>query len=115
MPSKRSVTKKFRFAFRRAPDSKGAASKPGILLELNIFVIGMTARRIEEEKPKSEPRPAIIAEIALKACLLDARLFVNGSHRTRRILVDFAQPRMIPLAPPLHGADERRASPPKLE
>jgi len=49
MPGERSVPKKFGFAFRSAADSKGATCKTGILLELNIFVISVTARRIEEE------------------------------------------------------------------
>jgi hypothetical protein len=49
MPSERSVTKEFGLAFRGTADSKGAARETWVLLELNIFVIGVTARRIEEE------------------------------------------------------------------
>ena len=49
MPNERSVTKEFGFAFSGAADGKGATGETRVLLELNIFLIGVTARGIEEE------------------------------------------------------------------
>src|SRR5438445_4591436 len=50
MPRKRTLAKQLSFALRGTVNAKCAASKPRIFLKLNIFVISVTAQRIEQEQ-----------------------------------------------------------------
>ena len=49
MPGKRSLANQFSFAFRSSANAKRATGKARILLQLNIFVISVTTRRVEQK------------------------------------------------------------------
>ena len=95
---------------------KGAARKTSIFLQLESFVIGVRARWIEKQSAKCVPWPAVIAEEALEAGLLDTGLLVNGSNLTRgRLSRSLAQGRVVRLGPAQNGVYERRSSRPEVE
>src|SRR6266478_5762163 len=106
VPGERRFPNQLDFAFRGAADAKLAAREARILLQLDILVIRVSARGIEEEQSKGVARPAIITEVALETRLFDACLFVDGGDRAGRVLGDFAKPRMIGLRPAQDGVDE---------
>src|SRR5258707_344315 len=99
MPGERSFAYQLGFALAGAAGAKRATRKTGILLQLDIFVISMTARRIEEEQTKRVARPAIVTEIALETRLFDARLFVNGSDGVGGVVGDLAEALMVSFLP----------------
>src|SRR5258707_1577518 len=93
MPGERSFAYQLGFALAGAAGAKRATRKTGILLQLDIFVISMTARRIDEEQTKRVARPAIVTEISLETRFFDARLFVNGSDGVGGVVGDVAKGR----------------------
>src|SRR5713226_2246043 len=115
MPSERGFTNQLGFAFRGAADTKRAAGKAGILLKLDILVIRVTARGIEEEQTKGVARPAIVTEVALETGLFDACLFVDGDDGAGRVVGDFAKPRMIGLRAAQDGIDKGRSGRAKIK
>src|ERR1700738_5654064 len=106
MPCERSFAKQLGFALGGAFDVKRATSETGILLKLDIFVIGVTARRIEEQQTKGVARPTIVTEKALETRLLNARLFVNRSDGAGGIVGNFAKARVIGLRAAQDRIDE---------
>src|ERR1700730_17769811 len=106
MPSEGSLAEQLGFTLIGSSDLEGATGEDGLLLQLDILVIRVTARWIEEEQPKGVPRPSIVAEIALEPRLLDAGLFVNGGYRGRRVVGDFTKAGMISLGAAQNGIDE---------
>jgi len=94
VPDKRGFANQLGFAIRGAANAKRASGEAGIFLKLDIFVVRVTARGIEEQQTKSVARPAIVPEKALEPRFLDARLFVNGGNRGGRVVGDFAKARM---------------------
>src|SRR5579864_1380150 len=106
MPGERSFANEFGFTLGGAADLKNTAGETGVLLELDIFVIRVTAGGIEKEQAKGVAGPAIVAEVALQARLLDAGLFMNGGDRTGGGAGDFAETGVISLRATQDGVDE---------
>src|ERR1700674_3573945 len=115
MPSERRFTNQLGFAFCCAADAKRAAGEAGILLKLDILVIHVTARGIEEKQAKSVARPTIVAEVALETRLFDARLFMDGGDGAGRVRRDFAKARMIGLRAAQDGIDKGRSGRAKIK
>ena len=62
----------------------------------------MRAGGIEEQDAEGVPGPAVVAEKAIEAGLLDLGLFVNGSDAARQaVFRRFAQTRVVSLGPAL--------------
>src|SRR5271155_1571389 len=64
---------------RGALDSKNAAGKSGVFMELESFVVGRSKRWIKKKYPEGVTRPAIVLQKALQADFFDFGLFVGRS------------------------------------
>src|SRR6266481_6510608 len=105
MPGERRFANQLDFSFRGAADAKLAAGEARILLQLDILVIRVTARGIEEEQSKGVARPAVVTEVALETRLFNSCLFVDGGDGASRVIGDFAKPRVISLRATQDGID----------
>src|SRR5579863_400257 len=115
MPGERSLAKELGFALGGVADLKHAAGESWIFLQLNVFVIGLGARGIEQEQTKSVAGPAIVTEIAFEPGLLDARLLVNGGDGAGGGFGGVAQAGVIGLGAADDGIDERGGGRTKVE
>src|SRR5712692_10981658 len=99
-----------------AVQDKGATGKARVFAELQSFIVGVRARWIKKQDAKRVPWPAVVAEKALEAGLLDACLLVNGSNLPRgRLSRSLAQGRVVRLRPAQNRVYERRSSRPEVE
>ena len=114
--SERVCAEKLRFVGSGILHSEYPAGKAGVFLQLESFVVGMRARRIEKQDAESVARPAIVTEKTLEAGLLDASLFVDRSDRVGGGLSGgFAQGGVIGLRPAQDGIHHRRGSRAEIE
>src|SRR6266849_4894200 len=99
-----------------AVHNKYAPGKARVFAELQSFIVGVRARWIKKQDAKRVPWPAVVAEKALEAGLLDACLLVNGSNLPRgRLSRSLAQGRVVRLRPAQNGVYERRSGRPEIE
>src|SRR5215472_9513982 len=97
-------------------DAESAASKTGVLAQLQSLIVGLGARGIKDQNAESVTRPAVVAKEALEAGFFDACLFVDGGDRAGHSgSRSFAQARVVSLGTAQDGIDERDTSGAKVQ
>src|SRR5258708_34765123 len=97
-------------------DGVAAAGKTRVFMQLQIFVIRVRARGIEEQNAEGVTGPAIVTKEALQARLFHPGLLVNGSDCAGGgFSCGFAQSRVVSLGLAQDGIDKRSRSGAEIE